>query len=81
MDFDKKISEIVKAVSINYDEAFIDDNTKLAEEMGIDSIGMMKLIIALESEFDLDFSDCYDSFDEIFLTYGSLKNFLYKYLK
>ena len=51
-----KIKEIL-ADQLNYDKAKITENTKLAEDMLADSLDVVSVVEAFESEFNITFND------------------------
>lgn len=52
----EKIKEIL-ADQLNYDKSKITENTKLAEDMLADSLDVVSVVEAFESEFNISFND------------------------
>ena len=52
----EKIKDIL-ADQLNYDKAKITENTKLAEDMLADSLDVVSVVEAFESEFNISFDD------------------------
>lgn len=67
-----KLEEIIKSVA-NYDNSF-NSYTELAD-IGINSMKFIKIVIAIEEEFGIEFDDEYLN-NELFKTVESLTNFV-----
>lgn len=52
----EKIKDVL-ADQLNYDKAKITENTKLAEDMLADSLDVVSVVEAFESEFNVSFDD------------------------
>jgi len=76
----EKVIELVRKV-LNLDESF-DENELISSDLlilGIDSIVAIQLIIMLESEFDIEFTD-EDLMLQSVQSIGSIMNTLQKYI-
>lgn len=71
-DFEMKLEKIVKNGMENYMVTELNDTTNLFEDLGYDSISIMKLIIDIEEEFGAELDMDYLDIDD--LTIGKLKN-------
>lgn len=70
MDFEKELKSLVKEGSrINIDELVIKEDTDLINDLGYDSLSLIKLIVEIEKKFDFEVDDI-DLINSI--TYGSL---------
>lgn len=71
-EFEMKIEKIVKNGTENYMLSEFKETTNLFEDLGYDSISIMKLIIDIEEEFGIELDMEYFDIDD--LTIGKLKN-------
>lgn len=71
-EFEMKIEKIVKNSTENYMLSEFKETTNLFEDLGYDSISIMKLIIDIEEEFGIELDMEYFDIDD--LTIGKLKN-------
>ena len=72
----EQLKEVIKeCVSIIYEEKEIQDDTDLINDLGFDSISLMKMVLEIESRFKISF--------EIDLKYEEISTFLnlYKYVE
>lgn len=71
-EFEMKIEKIVKNGTENYMLSEFKETTNLFEDLGYDSISIMKLIIDIEEEFGIELDMEYFDIDD--LTIGKIKN-------
>lgn len=71
-EFEMKIEKIVKNGMENYMLSEFKETTNLFEDLGYDSISIMKLIIDIEEEFGIELDMEYFDIDD--LTIGKLKD-------
>lgn len=71
-EFEMKIEKIVKNGTENYMLSEFKETTNLFEDLGYDSISIMKLIIDIEEEFGIELDMEYFDIDD--LTIAKLKN-------
>lgn len=71
----KKIIEIYKAI-IDKDihEPIIEPSTKIKEELGLNSVGLLYIIVAIEEQFDVVL---HDQSIEKFITIGDVIDYIY----
>ena len=55
MEFEKVKQIIVEQMGV--DEASISKDTSFVDDLGADSLDVVELVMALEEEFDMEFSD------------------------
>lgn len=73
---DRVKNVIMKTLRINLDANEIKRDTSLmGKGLGLDSVGVMELVVGLEQEFDLYFEDS-DLSGELFGSIGSLTNYI-----
>ncbi|NJH86283.1 hypothetical protein GLV96_06910 [Staphylococcus agnetis] len=76
---DEKVIKILKIVT-NKNLMYIDDNTDLVRDFGLDSIDIVQLIAYLEEDFNIIFED--DELDiQKISAYSSLKKLIYQKVK
>ena len=71
--------KLIVASGINLDKVIIEDNTKLFEDLGFNSISIVNLIVLVEETFSISFSD-QDNLIEIFDSIGSIVSYVIGYL-
>ena len=76
----KLIKLIFKSLGDSCKNIVITDSTKLIDDLGFDSSTIMDLIVALEEEFNFEFS-INDNLIEIMNTIYSLKNYIESVIK
>lgn len=81
---DKEVVERLKKImienispKINFEES---EKFNLLDDVGFNSVMMVELIIAIESEFNIEFEDDFLDY-ETFANFDKLKNLIIKYLK
>lgn len=68
----KKLEEVIRDVMPDLEQ--IDMNTSITSEYGVNSISIIRLIVAAESKFDVSFTDyelalsSYDTFGDLVAT-------------
>ena len=68
----KKLEEVIQDVMPDIDD--IDMNASMVNEYGVNSVSLIRLIVAAESKFDISFTDYelalsdYDSFSDLAAT-------------
>ncbi len=71
----KKIIEIYKAIiDKDIDESIIKQSTKIKEELGLNSVGLLYIIVAIEEQFDVVL---HDQSIEKFITIGDVIDYIY----
>ena len=55
--FDRLINFFSIVVNRNVDESKINPDSKIIEDLGVNSIGLVYLAVAVEEEFDVDMSN------------------------
>lgn len=71
----KKIVEIYKAIiDKDIDESLIKPSTKIKEELGLNSVGLLYIIVAIEEQFDVVL---HDQSIEKFITIGDVIDYIY----
>lgn len=74
-DILKKVIEIYKVIiDENIDESMIKLETKIKEELGLNSVGMLYIIVAIEDQFDVVL---HDQSIEKFVTIGDVVDYIY----
>ncbi len=74
-DILKKVIEIYKVIiDENVDESMIKLETKIKEELGLNSVGMLYIIVAIEDQFDVVL---HDQSIEKFVTIGDVVDYIY----
>lgn len=74
-DILKKVIEIYKVIiDENIDESMIKLETKIKEELGLNSVGMLYVIVAIEDQFDVVL---HDQSIEKFVTIGDVVEYIY----
>jgi len=74
-DILKKVIEIYKVIiDENIDESMIKLETKIKEELGLNSVGMLYVIVAIEDQFDVVL---HDQSIEKFVTIGDVVDYIY----
>ncbi len=74
-DILKKVIEIYKVIiDENIDESMIKLETKIKEELGLNSVGMLYIIVAIEEQFDVVL---HDQSIEKFVTIGDVVDYIY----
>ena len=76
----KLITLIFKSLGDSCKNIVITDSTKLIDDLGFDSSTIMDLIVALEEEFNFEFS-INDNLIEIMNTIYSLQNYIESVIK
>lgn len=78
MDYEirkKIVGIIIESLDCDTEQIIISDDTSLINDLGFDSISIIKLLSKIELSFGLDFSNC-DNIAEIFESVGNLQNFI-----
>ena len=70
----KKIVASVKDIDIGELE-FVTDETTIKDDLGLNSIGVLYVVIAIEREFDISMQDADVS---TFITVGDVVDFIYE---
>lgn len=71
----KKIIEIYKVIiDKDIDESIIKPSTKIKEELGLNSVGLLYIIVAIEEQFDVVL---HDQSIEKFITIGDVIDYIY----
>ena len=68
----KKIFASVKDVDIK-ELDFVDENTSIKDDLGLNSIGVLYIVVAIERQFDIDMQSVEA---EKFVTVGDVVDFL-----
>ena len=55
--FERLLNVFSIVVNRNVDASMINVNSKIVEDLGVNSIGLVYLAVAVEEEFDVDMSD------------------------
>ena len=55
--FERLLNVFSMVVNRNVDASMINVNSKIVEDLGVNSIGLVYLAVAVEEEFDVDMSD------------------------
>lgn len=84
MDFEE-VLQIVKRIMDEHFSDIIQKKTilpedRLQEDLGLDSVHLVDLTVALEDEFDIRFDPISVDFIEVFRTVDSLVNYIKDYL-
>lgn len=66
---------ISESLGLDAQNIVINDNTRLIEELGFDSVSILNLLTSIEKKFNLDFSQC-DDIAATFETIGSLQKYI-----
>lgn len=69
---EKKLKEIIQSNANNPFVTTINDDSDLIDDLGIDSLGMINMVIIIENAFSIKFPDDSLTFDNLRL-YSSLK--------
>ena len=69
------IQLIINSLDSGTQNLAINNDTKLIEDLGFDSVSILYLLTSIEKNFNLDFSEC-DDIIEVFETVGSLLNYI-----
>lgn len=69
----RKLQSIIESVIVNNGNDY--ETGILLSAMGINSLKFIKIVIAIEEEFDIEFDDEYMS-NEAFITLGDLMNYI-----
>lgn len=74
MNVKEKLERLICSI-INIPYRNIEDNERIIEDIGIDSIDLIKIIVNIEIEFDFEFEDEFMSYEKIH-TFGLLLNYV-----
>ena len=84
MDFEEVLQIIKNIVEDKFGEMIqkkaILPEDRLQEDLGLDSVHLVDLIVALEDKFDIHFDPIDVDLTEVFRTIGSLTNYIMDYL-
>lgn len=64
-EFEQKLKKIIAECGEGIDSNVIDSKTDLIRDFGFSSINIIQLIVALESEFDIEIDDEYLVFEKL----------------
>lgn len=74
MSIESRLLRVVREqVPLNIPDSLITTTTRLSDDLGLDSLGVVELILAIEDEFDLEVDD--DRADK-FYTVGDILSYL-----
>lgn len=67
IEIQEKLKEIFKTViDANKDFTNVDENTNIVKDLGVNSVGLIYLLMAIEEVFDIDMSDVsFNTFEKI----------------
>ena len=61
-----------KIIDIN--KVVFDKNLSFESDLGMDSIGLVEMIVEIEKKFEFEFD--YDNLSNVIITYGALKKYV-----
>ena len=74
MDVKVKLENLICSV-LNIPSRSIKENERLLEDIGINSIDLIKIIVNIEKEFDFEFEDEYIGYEKIY-AFGLLLDYV-----
>lgn len=74
MDLREKLETII-CNAMDITSRKINDRERLIEDIGIDSIRIVKIIVGIENEFEFEFDDEYLNYEKIY-TFGLLFDYV-----
>jgi acyl carrier protein len=75
--FEEKILKNIilkNAKIIDINKVVFDKNLSFESDLGMDSIGLVEMIVEIEKKFEFEFD--YDNLSNVIITYGALKKYV-----
>ena len=75
--FEEKILKNIilkNAKIIDINKVVFDKNLSFESDLGMDSIGLVEMIVEIEKNFEFEFD--YDNLSNVIITYGALKKYV-----
>lgn len=75
--FEEKILKNIilkNAKIIDINKVVFDKNLSFESDLGMDSIGLVEMVVEIEKKFEFEFD--YDNLSNVIITYGALKKYV-----